>query len=175
MHSKKQKGQTYESCLKGRQRTRWTTDGGLIVESPMLDEHGKPRLNTKGEPIVNRVLQTNKPQLRANFELKCKSHNKFVDEKKNSHIEYKKITIVMTEGQIAPSVKSILQLSDVYKAAIKKNNIIDILCAIQDTCYNASSIGGKPTFETFKTLRVLLNFKQKPNGEIGPFAEKLTS
>jgi hypothetical protein len=148
---------------------------GEIVESPVLDEHGQPRKTTKGEPIINKIVQINDPQLKDEFELEYNSHNKFVDEKKNSHIEYEKIFIVMNQGQIAPAVKSRLQLSDAYKAAIKKNDVIDILCAIRDTCYNASSIGGEPTFETFKNLRVLLNFKQKPNGEIGPFSDKLTS
>ena len=150
---------------------------GKVVESPVRDEHGNKKRNLKGEPIVSRVVQINNPLLHDEFERQCKSRNKFVDQKRNSHIEYKKIALALaiTDGQITPTVESKLQLSDAYKAAIKKNDIIEVLCAIRDTCYNASSMGSEPTFETFKHLRVLLNFKQKPNGELGPFAEKLTS
>ena len=40
-----------------RKTTDQVEDGwGEIVESPMLDENGKPRMNTKGDPIVNKVV-----------------------------------------------------------------------------------------------------------------------
>ena len=148
---------------------------GEIIESPMRDEHNNIVKDKSGNEIINRVVKENDPQLKLNLETEYRYYNKFVDEKKNSHIAYEKIAIVMTVGQIAPTVESTMQLSDAYKAAIKKNDVIDLLCAIRDVCYNAGSIGSEPLLESLRVLRVMLSFKQKPNGDIGPFAEKLQS
>ena len=81
----------------------------------------------------------------------------------------------MVVGQLGPAVKSRYQLNEAFKEEFKKKDLIDFLCAVQDTCYNASSIGCKPFTEAIKALLSLLNFKQKPKSELGPFAEKLGS
>lgn len=114
---------------------RW----GEIVDSPMRDDQYNIMKDRHGKDIINRVKKVIDPQLRDDLEAKYKSYNKYIDKKKNSHIAYKKIAVVMIVGHIGPSVKSLLQLSDSFKAASKKNDTIDLLCAIRDTCYNVST------------------------------------
>lgn len=137
---------------------------GEIKDVLLRDKEGPMLTDENGAKITNLIIRTLDPVKERTLEARYKSYKKHMDKRENSHVGYKRIAVVMVVGQLGPAVKSKCQLNEAFKEAFKKKDLIDLLCAVQDTCYDASSIGSE--------LFMVLNFKQKPKSELGPFAEK---
>lgn len=145
---------------------------GDIVELPIRDKNGNILKEENGNKLVNKIIRALDPVKRDSLKVEYKSDNKYINKKKNQHIEYKKQLVVMIKSQLGPSIKSLFQLKDEFKAASIYKDTINLLCATREACYD-SIVGSKPLMESLKVLRTLLNFKQK--GELALYAKKLSS